>query len=420
VQSSELTDIIHHNSFLVEEKYVTIPTQEIKLSSLCIDYLNLPGFYAQNIDELIFTGYYAFMDYAIAFWIRHLEAGIIGFEKDEDEIAENEIMRIFSESLECFLDRHWASPKSSLPVSKRNSDRLQRFRDAPFYDTLEQAVVSTRKQLTFYGKMKKEEVALDLGDVLLKVRSALEAASSRPMNNTARNCFQQMYGTNLYKCSRFSCNYFSNGFSTREQRDQHMEKHDRPFQCTVEGCPTVIFGLTTAKELERHMKDTHGTVADQEQEFPAENDLAPPKELERPVRGLPPAPRIRERKVYGCTYCSKVFSRNYNLKSHLTTHNNVRPYDCSFCEKRFARLNDCNRHEDSHTEQRFTCKGCSKVFTRADSLKNHHKSKTGQQCILPTLPERDSEQGNAEPGPSRSQNEYGLANEVMIWSGMNA
>lgn len=385
--------MVYHDSFLVEEKHVSIPTEEIKLANLCIDYLNLPDFYAQNIDEVLFTGYYAFMDYAIAFWSRHLEAGIIRLE-EEDESAGDQEMKVFSESLEVFLDTHWISPESPLPVSKRNSDRLQRFRDAPFYDTLEQAVVSTRKQLTFYGKMKKEEIALDLGDILPRVRAALEAAWSRPKDNAARDRFEQMYGTNLFKCSRFSCNYFSNGFSTSEQRDQHMEKHDRPFRCIIEGCPTVVLGLTTAKELEKHMKDIHGTMADKEQEFPVGNDLAPHEEVDNSTRPYS-APKIQKNKIhnYICPYCSKVFSRNYNLKSHLVTHSAERPYPCGVCEKSFSRLNDCIRHQNSHEGQRFRCEGCGKEFTRADSLRNHHKSKTGQQCVLPSLTEREMGQG---------------------------
>ena len=362
-----------------------MPIEEINLANLCIAYLNFPGFFTQYIDEHVLTGYYAFMDYAMAYWVRHMEAGIIKFEEEEEEsTAEVEAMKVFTESLECFLDRHWASPTAPLSVSNRNRNRLQRFRDTPFYDTLEQAVVSTRKQLTFYGKMKKEEIALDLVDTLLKIRPALEAACTRLTDAAARERFQEMYGNNIYKCSRFSCNYFSNGFSISEQRDQHMEKHDRPFRCAVEGCPTVVLGLTTQKDLEKHMKDTHGTIADQGDEFPAENDLAPPKEVQRPVR-VQEEPRTREKKIYSCSYCSKVFSRNYNLKSHLATHQSERPYSCNVCGASFARANDCNRHANSHNGERYSCAGCGKEFTRGDSLKNHHNSKAGQRCIFPSL-----------------------------------
>ena len=340
------------------------------------------------------------MDYAIAFWLRHLEAGTIKSEEEDDEGAGagNETWTMFMESLEIFLDKHWASPKSPLLVSKRNSDRLQRFRETLFYDTLEQAVVSTRKQLTFYGKMKKEEIALDLGEILLMIRPLLEAAYAQPKDDSAKDRFEQMYGSNLYKCSRFSCNYFHNGFSTREEREQHLQKHDRPFRCTVEGCPTVIIGLATESELGKHMEDTHGTLADLKGEFPAERDLVPPPILETGVQGsTPPVPKRREKKVFSCPHCPKVFTRKFNLNSHLATHGPVRLFDCPSCDKRFARRNDRNRHETSHSGERYTCEGCGKKFTRADSLKNHHnKSKAGQRCRIPPISDSGQEQGNAE------------------------
>jgi len=385
---------------LVKEKHVPIPTDEIKLATLCIDYLNLPGFCTQNIEELILEGYYAFMDYAIAFWLRHLEAGTIKSEEEDDKSAGagNETWTMFMESLEIFLDKHWASPKSPLLVSKRNSDRLQRFRETSFYDTLEQAVVSTRKQLTFYGKMKKEEIALDLGEILLMIRPLLEAAYAQPKDDSAKDRFEQMYGSKLYKCSRFSCNYFHNGFSTREEREQHLQKHDRPFRCTVEGCPTVIIGLATESELGKHMEDTHGTLADLKGEFPAERDLVPPPILETGVQGsTPPVPKRREKKVFSCPHCPKVFTRKFNLNSHLAAHGPVRLFDCPSCDKRFARRNDRNRHETSHSGERYTCEGCGKKFTRADSLKNHHnKSKAGQRCRIPPISDSGLEQGDAE------------------------
>lgn len=386
------------------------------MSSLCINYLNLSCFSKQDIDQDIFSGCYAFMDYAISFWVRHLEAGLIKIEEQEEEFSEEELMTVFSESLGCFLETHWASPISPLAVSRRSSNRLHYFHEAPFYDDLAQAVVSTKKQLTFYGEMKKEEIALDLAEILRKIREAFEAALSRPMDDTARKRVEEMYGTNHYKCSRLSCNYFSIGFLTRDERNQHQEKHDRPYRCTVVGCPTLDFGLTTQKDLDKHMKDTHGTVADQVEEFPEEAELAPPKEVERPVTipTAPPAPKAPKKKTFSCISCSKVFSRNYNLKSHLATHDTERPFPCGYCNKRFARQNDCKRHENSHMGEKFTCKGiladgrawgCGKEFTRADSLRNHHKSKVGQQCMPRSLQENRVEQENGGSSGSRSHNE---------------
>ncbi|KAH8652695.1 hypothetical protein BGZ60DRAFT_533558 [Tricladium varicosporioides] len=410
IRDDETVDLVHLTAkyFLVEEKHVSVLTEEIKMSSLCINYLNLSGFSTQIIDQDIVSGYYAFMDYAISFWVRHLEAGLTKIE-EEEELPEEELINMFSESLGCFLETHWVSPTSPLVISKRNSTKLQYFHDVPFYDDLAQAVVSTKKQLTFYGEMKKEEIALDLAEILLQVRKAFEAVISRSMDQDDRKRIEEMYGINHYKCSRFSCNYFSIGFLTREERNQHQEKHERPYRCTVVGCPTLDFGLTTQKDLDKHMKDTHGTVADQVEEFPEENELAPPKEAERPTT-VPTFPRVvkaPKKKTFSCPSCFKVFSRNYNLTSHLATHDTKKPFPCRYCPTRFARQNDCRRHENSHIGEKFACRGvladgstwgCGKEFTRADSLRNHHKSKVGHQCMPRSFQESGPEQGLFGPG----------------------
>lgn len=405
---------LNYLSFLIEERLVSIPTEEIKLGNLCINYLNLPGFNKENINQSILSGYYAFMEYAIAFWVRHLEAGLLAIEEQQEKFNETDLMDEFSESLDCFLETHWTSPTAPLAISKRNSDRLQHFQEASFFENLAQAVVSTRKQLTWYGKMKTEEIALDLSEILRYVRDAFETLISQLMSNSDRDRIEEMYGTNLYKCSRFSCNNFSNGFPTAYERDQHTEKHDRPYRCTVIGCPTVHFGLTTQKELEKHMKDTHSTVADRDEEFPAEIDLAPVREIPRPAP-QPSVPKVREKKTFVCRTCAKVFTRQYNLDSHSATHDTQKPFRCDHCPQRFSRLHDRRRHENTHTGEKFICGsrtqdgrllwGCGKEFTRADSLKNHYKSKAGEHCRLPSLQEQEPEQENGSAGNPGSQNE---------------
>ena len=144
--------------------YVIPAREELRLATLCVDYLNLPGFCGKTVEPLLLGGYYAFMEYAISYWVRHLEAGIA--ERETSEEPSSKELTELTESLEFFLEKHWASPSSRLQVSARNVDRLVCFKEAPFYDTLEQVIVSTRKQIKFFGKMKKEEVALDLIEVL--------------------------------------------------------------------------------------------------------------------------------------------------------------------------------------------------------------------------------------------------------------
>jgi len=100
--------------------------------------------------------------------------------------------------------------------------------------------------------------------------------------------------------------------------------------------------------------------------------------------------------TFECPHCSKIFSRLYNLKSHLKTHSDEKPFNCSYCERKFARNHDRKRHELLHQgEKKFQCGGvlndkvtkwgCGKKFARADGLGRHFRTETGWLCIRPLM-----------------------------------
>ncbi|KAG2086597.1 uncharacterized protein F5147DRAFT_588459 [Suillus discolor] len=74
--------------------------------------------------------------------------------------------------------------------------------------------------------------------------------------------------------------------------------------------------------------------------------------------------------------CGSTFTRSFNLKGHMRSHNEERPFQCKWpgCGKGFARQHDCKRHEQLHSNYRpFTCDGCNKTFARMDALNRHCK-----------------------------------------------
>lgn len=73
--------------------------------------------------------------------------------------------------------------------------------------------------------------------------------------------------------------------------------------------------------------------------------------------------------------CGKLFSRSYNFKAHMETHDEKReyPFPCPIndCNKRFVRKTDLQRHHQSvHMKERnHKCDYCNRLFARKDTLR---------------------------------------------------
>lgn len=87
----------------------------------------------------------------------------------------------------------------------------------------------------------------------------------------------------------------------------------------------------------------------------------------------------REDANYQCKAkgCGKLFSRSYNYKAHMETHDSSRvyPFPCPLpdCSKKFVRKTDLQRHHQSvHMKERnFRCDFCSRYFARKDTLRRY-------------------------------------------------
>lgn len=77
---------------------------------------------------------------------------------------------------------------------------------------------------------------------------------------------------------------------------------------------------------------------------------------------------------YTCPTCNRGFSRAYNLKSHIRTHQDYRPFECNVCQLRFTRNHDLNRHLRTHSKEKgHICDDCGRQFARRDALRRHER-----------------------------------------------
>jgi uncharacterized Zn-finger protein len=325
-------------------------------------------------------GYYGFFEYAYAYWARHLERSA-ATQTSDDCIQE------LIEAVGVFIELHWTEPHERTPTPRSILEILKIFKNVADFEKIACAVHVSRKQLITANNVSPTEQVLGLSHMLGRIREELES-----LGNSVHDLeiVQKKYGTNVFKCPRVNCTRFYNGFSTRQLRDNHVQRHERSYFCSFPSCLLATVGCATIKELQKHENEAHGTFDfDEEDDFP-----------EEPV----------EKVSFSCDQCNAKFTRKYNLNIHMRSHNapNQKQFACSSCGKEFARLGDRTRHQSTfHSAPKsFTCGGklkngndwgCGQVFNRADTLTRHYKSEKGRNCKLPLEEEEASESSASTP-----------------------
>ncbi|KAK4220845.1 hypothetical protein QBC38DRAFT_493303 [Podospora fimiseda] len=363
-----------------------------QFATLSVSYLTLPG-NLQSVNTfllplLLDSGYYAFLEYAVSCWALHVQESLQGKEKEHPPDLEE-----LEDKVDMFLDKHWKKNTSDTDNTPKSILLgLSRLKNFDSYDRICKAVAAVRRELTQHSPRGSEESPLDLADIVKRARDTLASYSEfGNLTDAKRALLHSLYGPNWFKCSMMNCEYFHQGFKSRQQLDQHITRHERPFLCMVTEpteCQAHTFGFTTKDALHRHLLAAHGIdVGDSadDLEFPL------PPSLKRNADGEGGPSRFE------CPTCHKTFTRNHNLQNHLRAHRKEKPFPCNQCTQSFTRQYERNRHQALHTGQkRFICKGelasggtwgCGKKFARQDKLASHFKSKSGRKCIQPLFME---------------------------------
>ncbi|KAH6997035.1 hypothetical protein EDB80DRAFT_754712 [Ilyonectria destructans] len=125
------------------------------------------------------------------------------------------------------------------------------------------------------------------------------------------------------------------------------------------------------------------------------SDLGQDRRMLKPTRARRPPRKhtTKEEANFQCEVkgCGKFFSRSYNYKSHLETHDEKReyPFPCPVdgCTKKFVRKTDLQRHHQSvHMKERnHKCDFCGRLFARKDTLRRHMEDGCSKRFDIGTL-----------------------------------
>ncbi len=243
--------------------YIKGTEEELQMSLLCLDYLTFPCFNAETSDSeirnYVTEAYYALHDYAVSHWIDHLQASI---QCANGPRVDNDLV----ETVDDFFAKHWSETyktNSRIPKQMKSAFRVLEGHD--FHDKLLQVYYFLQADTP---STESSAEPLELYSTVRRIRRVLEevvAPLSRSGGPDALR-FRALYGANLFKCPRPSCNRFEDGFPSARERNEHEKKHTRAYRCHVPGCFAAEVGLASEQSLKRHMANYH---SDGELLFPA-------------------------------------------------------------------------------------------------------------------------------------------------------
>lgn len=220
-------------------------------------YLLLPGFKIptnSDIDPKRFAieGYYSFTNYASIHWADHLGSWA-------KETSDAELESLAKELLPKFLCRYWPVPTTLDQENKRPSSFSKIFKGYEFWQQLDIATSNWNSLRGTRGFSAPQQTTDLLLETVLATRLFVEEASFSTTNSSSSvSEMITYYGTKIYKCTKPSCEYFSEGLPTKRERDEHVDKHERAFFCTALGCPYQLLGFDTGVNLSMHSARVHG------------------------------------------------------------------------------------------------------------------------------------------------------------------
>ncbi|KAL4886207.1 hypothetical protein BJY04DRAFT_213739 [Aspergillus karnatakaensis] len=234
--------------YLLDQGHVLEKQEAFELCQLCLGYLCHPSvsqnLTTQTLRNYVSQGYYAFLDYAVTYWVYHLEDCLTYIHDSRQDI-----LRSLKGYLSNFLEQHYEEG-CPYTVSRKTKHIVCAFEGALFHDKLAEAFEYWKDETTVNACQPVDRLVLDLHKVVDTIRAEIEQTSQSIS-------LQHFYGTRLFKCKRPYCKMFFEGFPNDIDRNQHTRQHERSFFCPVANCPASSVGFSSRGDLHSHVTKSH-------------------------------------------------------------------------------------------------------------------------------------------------------------------
>lgn len=223
-----------YHRYLQQSGRLDIIVENADMAMFCAQYLSSKPF-SPELDELeireyVCSGYYGFLDYAMANWWKHAKR-MAGDCNTSPNLRAFQSISEFLKSLEGS-----STAIDGDPTTEDTKTLQQRITDLPNED-------------------RGLEGTFSLEGVIHRVRTAIEGMLDNDLRIPGGAI--ELYGHFSYKCSKPWCHCFTQGFETSTKRKNHVSEHERPFRCNIDGCFGQEIGFSRQSVLKKHNSSLH-------------------------------------------------------------------------------------------------------------------------------------------------------------------
>ncbi|KAI8665508.1 NACHT domain-containing protein [Fusarium sp. Ph1] len=236
---SSLVDMVHETAgrYLVQRGIIDLLQEHTDLALFCCRYLSSRPFLqdpeTDSTQDALQSGYFGFLDYATVNYCYHIEEA----------------------------QKHVSGPPADVVSSVVGL--LTAYSDNPSNQSIRKMEACAQ---TVTNMLRTQNIDARIQSRVIAIRAAGE---SQHRDLSKESAYLDLSGPLRFKCPRVFCPRFLTGFRSQDARDEHLDRHERPYRCTHTVCFLHDVGCESRERLEAHRKAFHQNSSKLAVSFPS-------------------------------------------------------------------------------------------------------------------------------------------------------